>query len=236
MAMLEIKDLSVNYGVITALKGISFEVNEGEVIALIGANGAGKTTTLHTITGLLHAEKGSIKFNGVELTKTSAHKIVEMGIAHVPEGRRIFQHLTVLDNLKLGAYTRKDKDGMIADLKIVYERFPRLAERKSQVAGTLSGGEQQMLAMGRALMSRPKIIVMDEPSMGLSPILVSEIFDIIKSIRESGTTVLLVEQNAKKALAISDRAYVLETGKIVLSGKASDLINDESVKKAYLGE
>lgn len=236
MAMLEIKDLQVNYGVITALKGISFEVNEGEVIALIGANGAGKTTTLHAITGLLPAKKGSITFNGVELTKTPAHKIVKMGIAHVPEGRRIFQNLTVLDNLKLGAYTRNDKDGIAEDLKMVYERFPRLAERKSQIAGTLSGGEQQMLAMGRALMSRPKIIVMDEPSMGLSPILVSEIFDIIKSIRESGTTVLLVEQNAKKALAISDRAYVLETGKIVLSGKASDLINDESVKKAYLGE
>lgn len=236
MAMLEIKDLSVNYGVIKALKGISFEVNEGEVIALIGANGAGKTTTLHTITGLLPAKTGSIKFNGTELTKTPAHKIVEMGIAHVPEGRRIFQNLSVLDNLKLGAYTRKDKDGIAKDLQMVYERFPRLAERKSQVAGTLSGGEQQMLAMGRALMSKPKIVVMDEPSMGLSPILVNEIFDIIKSIRESGTTVLLVEQNAKKALAISDRAYVLETGKIVLSGKASDLLNDESVRKAYLGE
>lgn len=236
MAMLEIKDLSVNYGVIKALKGISFEVNEGEVIALIGANGAGKTTTLHTITGLLPAKTGSIKFNGAELTKTPAHKIVEMGIAHVPEGRRIFQNLSVLDNLKLGAYTRKDKDGIAKDLQMVYERFPRLAERKSQIAGTLSGGEQQMLAMGRALMSKPKIVVMDEPSMGLSPILVNEIFDIIKSIRESGTTVLLVEQNAKKALAISDRAYVLETGKIVLSGKASDLLNDESVKKAYLGE
>ncbi len=236
MAMLEIKDLSVNYGVIKALKGISFEVNEGEVIALIGANGAGKTTTLHTITGLLPAKTGSIKFNGAELTKTPAHKIVEMGIAHVPEGRRIFQNLSVLDNLKLGAYTRKDKDGIAKDLQMVYERFPRLAERKTQIAGTLSGGEQQMLAMGRALMSKPKIVVMDEPSMGLSPILVNEIFDIIKSIRESGTTVLLVEQNAKKALAIADRAYVLETGKIVLSGKASDLLNDESVKKAYLGE
>ncbi len=236
MAMLEIKDLHVNYGVIAALKGISFEVNEGEVIALIGANGAGKTTTLHTLTGLIPAKKGSIKFNDVELTRTPAHKIVEMGIAHVPEGRRIFQNLTVLDNLKLGAFIRKDKDGIAEDLKMVYDRFPRLAERKSQIAGTLSGGEQQMLAMGRALMSKPKIIVMDEPSMGLSPIFVTEIFDIIKSIRESGTTVLLVEQNAKKALAISDRAYVLETGKIVLSGKASDLINDESVKKAYLGE
>lgn len=236
MALLEIKDLAVNYGMITALKGISFEVNQGEVIALIGANGAGKTTTLHAITGLLPIKSGSILFNGVELTKTPAHKIVKLGMAHIPEGRRIFQNLTVLDNLKLGAFTRKDKDGIAEDLKMVYDRFPRLAERKSQIAGTLSGGEQQMLAMGRALMSRPSIIVMDEPSMGLSPILVSEIFDIIQSIRETGTTVLLVEQNAKKALAIADRAYVLETGKIVLSGNASDLINDESVKKAYLGE
>ena len=220
MAMLEIKDLYVNYGMIAALKGISFEVNEGEVIALIGANGAGKTTTLHTITGLLHAKSGSITFNGVELTKTPAHKIVEMGIAHVPEGRRIFQNLTVLDNLKLGAFTRKDKENISKDIEMVYERFPRLAERKTQIAGTLS----------------PKIIVMDEPSMGLSPIFVSNIFDIIQTIRETGTTVLLVEQNAKKALSIADRAYVLETGKISLSGKASDLINDASVKKAYLGE
>lgn len=236
MAMLEIKDLYVNYGMIAALKGISFEVNEGEVIALIGANGAGKTTTLHTITGLLHAKSGSITFNGVELTKTPAHKIVEMGIAHVPEGRRIFQNLTVLDNLKLGAFTRKDKENISKDIEMIYERFPRLAERKTQIAGTLSGGEQQMLAMGRALMSKPKIIVMDEPSMGLSPIFVSNIFDIIQTIRETGTTVLLVEQNAKKALSIADRAYVLETGKISLSGKSSDLINDASVKKAYLGE
>ena len=236
MAMLEIKDLSVYYGVIQALKGISFEVNEGEVIALIGANGAGKTTTLHTLTGILPAKSGSILYNGVELTKVPAHKIVKMGIAHVPEGRRIFQQLTVLDNLKLGAFTRKDKDGIAADLAKVYERFPRLEERKTQIAGTLSGGEQQMLAMGRALMSNPKIIVMDEPSMGLSPIFVSEIFDIIESIRKDGLTVLLVEQNAKKALAIADRAYVLETGRITLSGKASDLINDEKVKKAYLGE
>ena len=236
MAMLEVKNLEVYYGVIQAIKGISFEVNEGEVIALIGANGAGKTTTLHTITGLLHAKSGSITFNGVELTKTPAHKIVEMGIAHVPEGRRIFQNLTVLDNLKLGAFTRKDKENISKDIEMVYERFPRLAERKTQIAGTLSGGEQQMLAMGRALMSKPKIIVMDEPSMGLSPIFVSNIFDIIQTIRESGTTVLLVEQNAKKALSIADRAYVLETGKISLSGAASDLINDDSVKKAYLGE
>ncbi|CDA73884.1 amino acid/amide ABC transporter ATP-binding protein 2 HAAT family (TC 3.A.1.4.-) [Ruminococcus sp. CAG:579] len=236
MAMLEVKDLYVSYGMIAALKGISFEVNEGEVIALIGANGAGKTTTLHTLTGLLHAKSGSITFDGKELTKTPAHKIVEMGIAHVPEGRRIFQNLTVLDNLKLGAFTRKDKAGIAKDIEEVYELFPRLAERKTQIAGTLSGGEQQMLAMGRALMSKPKIVVMDEPSMGLSPLLVSKIFDIIEMIRERGTTVLLVEQNAKKALAISDRAYVLETGKIVLSGDAHELMNDDSVKKAYLGE
>ncbi len=236
MAFLEIKDLSVNYGMISALKGISFEVNKGEVIALIGANGAGKTTTLHTLTGLIPAKSGSIMFNGVELTKTPAHKIVKMGMAHVPEGRRIFQQLSVLDNLKLGAFIRKDKENFNADLEKIYKRFPRLEERKSQIAGTLSGGEQQMLAMGRALMSNPDIILMDEPSMGLSPIMVSEIFDIIQSIRKDGTTVLLVEQNAKKALAISDRAYVLETGKIVLSGNAADLINDESVKKAYLGE
>ena len=236
MAMLEIKDLNVYYGVIQALKGISFEVNEGEVIALIGANGAGKTTTLHTLTGLINAKSGSIVLDGKDITKTPAHKIVKMGIAHVPEGRRIFQNLTVLDNIRLGAFTRKDKDGIAADVEKVYKLFPRLEERKTQIAGTLSGGEQQMLAMGRALMSKPRIVVMDEPSMGLSPILVSEIFDIIENIREQGTTVLLVEQNAKKALSIADRAYVLETGRIVLSGKASDLINDESVKKAYLGE
>lgn len=236
MALLEIKDLEVNYGVIKAIKGVSFDVNEGEIIALIGANGAGKTTILHTITALIQAKKGSIVFDGKELTKTPPHKIVSMGMAHVPEGRRIFQQLSVLENLKLGAYTRKDKSEIASTLKMVYERFPRLEERKNQVAGTLSGGEQQMLAMGRALMSKPRIILMDEPSMGLSPLLVSEIFDIIKVINESGTTVLLVEQNAKKALSIADRAYVLETGNITLSGDAKDLINDESVKKAYLGE
>ncbi len=236
MALLEIKDLFVSYGMIQALKGISFEVNKGEVISLIGANGAGKTTTLHALTGLLPVKSGSIKLNGNELTKTPAHKIVKLGMAHVPEGRRIFQQLTVLDNLKLGAFIRNDKENFAADMEKIYKRFPRLAERKNQIAGTLSGGEQQMLAMGRALMSNPDIILMDEPSMGLSPIMVSEIFKIIEDIRKDGMTVLLVEQNAKKALAISDRAYVLETGKIVLSGKASDLINDESVKKAYLGE
>ena len=236
MAMLEVKDLEVYYGMIQAIKGISFEVNKGEVIALIGANGAGKTTTLHTITGLLSPKKGSVMFEGKDITKISAHKIVSMGMAHVPEGRRVFADLSVYENLKLGAYTRKDKENLNKDLESIYERFPRLAERKNQSAGTLSGGEQQMLAMGRALMSKPSIILMDEPSMGLSPILVNEIFDIIESISKSGTTVLLVEQNAKKALSIADRAYVLETGKIVTSGKASELLEDDSIKKAYLGE
>lgn len=236
MAMLTIKDLEVYYGVIQAIKGISFEVNEGEVIALIGANGAGKTTTLQTITGMLQAKSGSVMFEGTDITKVPGHKIVSMGMAHVPEGRRVFAELSVLENLKLGAYTRKDKTEIAESLAKVYKSFPRLEERKSQLAGTLSGGEQQMLAMGRALMSKPRIILMDEPSMGLSPIFVEEIFNIIKEISASGTTVLLVEQNAKKALSIADRAYVLETGKIVLSGNANDLMNDESIKKAYLGE
>ncbi len=220
MSMLEIKDLEVYYGMIQAIKGVSFDVNEGEVIALIGANGAGKTTILHTITGLLNAKKGSVWFEGKDITKVPAHKIVSMGMAHVPEGRRVFANLTVLQNLKMGAYTRKDKNEIEQTLDNIYKRFPRLKERQNQLAGTLSGGEQQMLAMGRALMSHPKIILMDEPSMGLSPIFVNEIFDIIKSVSASGTTVLLVEQNAKKALSIADRAYVLETGKIVLSGKS----------------
>ena len=236
MAMLEIKDIEVYYGMIQAIKGISFEVNEGEVIALIGANGAGKTTTLHTITGLLSPKKGSVIFEGKDITKVPAHKIVSLGIAHVPEGRRVFAELTVYENLKMGAYTRKDKDEIEKTLEMVYKRFPRLEERKNQLAGTLSGGEQQMLAMGRALMSHPKIIVMDEPSMGLSPILVNEIFDIIQEVSKSGTTVLLVEQNAKKALSIADRAYVIETGRIVLEGDAKVLMNDDSIKKAYLGE
>ena len=236
MAMLEVKDIEVYYGMIQALKGISFEVNEGEVIALIGANGAGKTTTLHTITGLLSPKKGSVLCEGQDITKVPAHTIVSLGIAHVPEGRRVFAELSVYQNLKMGAYTRKAKDEIAKTLEMVYKRFPRLEERKNQLAGTLSGGEQQMLAMGRALMSHPKIIVMDEPSMGLSPILVNEIFDIIKEVSASGTTVLLVEQNAKKALSIADRAYVLETGKIVLEGDAKELMNDDSIKKAYLGE
>ena len=236
MSMLEVKDLEVYYGVIQAIKGISFHVEEGEVIALIGANGAGKTTTLQTITGMLNAQAGSIQFEGTELTKIPGHKIVSMGMAHVPEGRRVFAQLSVLENLKLGAYTRKDKTEIEESLKRVYKSFPRLEERKNQLAGTLSGGEQQMLAMGRALMRKPRIVLMDEPSMGLSPIFVEEIFNIIKEISAEGTTVLLVEQNAKKALSIADRAYVLETGKIVLEGDAKDLLNDESIKKAYLGE
>ena len=236
MAMLEVKDLQVYYGVIQALKGISFHVNQGEVIALIGANGAGKTTTLQTLTGILSPKSGSIVFEGKDLTRTPAHKIVEMGMAHVPEGRRVFADMSVYENLLLGAYTRKDKAEIAESLAGAYKRVPRLEERKGQRAGTLSGGEQQMLAMGRALMSRPRIILMDEPSMGLSPIFVNEIFDIIREVSESGTTVLLVEQNAKKALSIADRAYVLETGSITMDGKAEDLLNDEAVQKAYLGE
>lgn len=234
--MLHVENLEVYYGAIHAIQGVSFDVKQGEIIALIGANGAGKTTILHTITGLVPAHSGNVNFNGTELTKTAPHKIVGLGMAHVPEGRRIFQQLTVYENLMLGAYTRKDNSEIENTLSTVFKRFPRLEERRTQVAGTLSGGEQQMLAMGRALMSHPSIILMDEPSMGLSPLYVNEIFDIIKSVNEAGTTVLLVEQNAKKALSIADRAYVLETGNIVLSGDAKNLINDESVKKAYLGE
>ena len=229
MSMLKVTDLQVYYGVIQALKGISFEVNEGEVIALIGANGAGKST-------MINQKAGKIEFEGKDISHTPAYKIVAEGMAHVPEGRRVFAELSVYDNLMMGAYTRKDKKEIAETLAMVYKRFPRLEERKKQMAGTLSGGEQQMLAMGRALMSKPKIILMDEPSMGLSPIFVNEIFDIIKAVSASGTTVLLVEQNAKKALSIADRAYVLETGKIILEGDAKVLMNDERVKKAYLGE
>ena len=236
MAILEVKDLEVYYGVIQAIKGISFEVNQGEIIALIGANGAGKTTTLQTVTGLISAKAGKIIYDGEDITRIASHKLVGMGMAHVPEGRRVFSQLSVLQNLKLGAYTRRDKGEVEESLRTIYARFPRLEERKNQPAGTLSGGEQQMLAMGRALMSHPKLVVMDEPSMRLSPIYVNEIFDIIKEINESGTTVLLVEQNAKKALGIAHKAYVLETGKIVLSGDAKELMNDDSVKKAYLSE
>ncbi len=236
MAMLEVKDLNVYYGMIHALKGISFDVEQGEIIALIGANGAGKTTTLHTVSGLLAPKTGSILFEGTDITKVPAHKIVSLGLAQVPEGRRVFAQMSVLQNLKMGAFTRKDKAEMDQTLEMIYTRFPRLKERRNQPAGTLSGGEQQMLAMGRALMSHPKIILLDEPSMGLSPILVDEIFDIITSINKDGTTVLLVEQNANKALSIANRAYVLETGKIVSSGDAKELMNDDAIRKAYLGE
>ena len=225
--MLNVQDLCVNYGMIQAVKGVSFEVNKGEIVALIGANGAGKTSILHTITGIIQAKSGSVSFEDIDITKKPSHKIVAMGMAHVPEGRRVFSQLTVLENLKLGAYTRKDTKEIEQEIKRIYERFPRLEERKSQLAGTLSGGEQQMLAMGRALMSKPRLIVMDEPSMGLSPLYVNEIFKL---------TVLLIEQNAKKALSIADRAYVLETGNITLSGKASELMDNDLVKKAYLSE
>ena len=233
--MLEIKKINVYFGVIRALRDVSFYVEKGEVVALIGANGAGKTTTLHTITGLLKPTSGSIFLNGVDITKTPAHKIVSMGMAHVPEGRRVFSLLTVEDNLRLGAYTRKDKKEIAESMEEVFTSFPRLKERRSQTAGTLSGGEQQMLAMGRALMSKPSILLMDEPSMGLSPLFVDEIFSIIEKIKKQGTTVLLVEQNANKALSIADHAYVLETGSIAMEGKASELLNDERVRKAYLG-
>ena len=236
MSMLKVTDLQVYYGVIQALKGISFEVNEGEVIALIGANGAGKTTILHTVTGLINQKAGKIEFEGKDISHTPAYKIVAEGMAHVPEGRRVFAELSVYDNLMMGAYTRKDKKEIAETLAMVYKRFPRLKERKNQLAGTLSGGEQQMLAMGRALMSHPRLIVLDEPSMGLSPLYVNEIFDIIQEINKDGVTVLLVEQNAKKALSISNKAYVLETGNIVLSGDAKELMNNERVKKAYLSE
>ena len=234
--LLEVKDLEVSYGVIRALKGISFKVERGEIVSLIGANGAGKTTTLHTVTGLLHPTAGSITYKGQELTHVPAHKIVSMGLVHVPEGRRVFQDLSVYDNLLMGAYSQKDKAKIQANMELVFELFPRLKERRKQMAGTLSGGEQQMLAMGRALLSDPEMVVLDEPSMGLSPLLVSEVFEIVKTFRENGKTVLLVEQNAKKAMSISDRVYVLETGSIIKEGKASELINDESIKKAYLGE
>ena len=236
MSLLDVKNLSVNYGVIKALKGISFHVEKGEIVALIGANGAGKTTTLHTLSGLIKPSEGEIMYNDNNLVTTPGHKIVSLGMAQVPEGRRVFADMTVLQNLKMGAYTRKDAAEFDKTIEMVYKRFPRLEERKNQVAGTLSGGEQQMLAMGRALMSHPDIILMDEPSMGLSPIFVNEIFSIIEDVNKDGVTVLLVEQNAKKALTIADRAYVLETGSIVKEGKASDLLNDESIKKAYLGE
>ncbi|MCH3949902.1 MAG: ABC transporter ATP-binding protein [Acidaminococcus sp.] len=233
--MLKVKDLNVYYGAIHAVKGISLEVGDGEIVTLIGSNGAGKTTTLQTISGILKPKTGSIEFNGEELVGVPAHKIVGKGLVHVPEGRHVFSNMTVMENLDMGAYLRADKDGIEKDRKKVFELFPRLYERREQMAGTLSGGEQQMLAMGRALMSKPKTLLLDEPSMGLAPLLVKEIFSIIKSIHEQGTTVLLVEQNANMALSIADRAYVLETGRIVLSGTAAEMAASEEVRKAYLG-
>ena len=233
--MLKIDNIDVYYGAIHALKGISLEVNEGEIVTLIGANGAGKSTTLRTLSGLLKPKTGSITFLGQSIAGVRAHEIVKKGISQVPEGRRVFAEMTVMENLDLGAFVRKDKAGIQQDLKHVFELFPRLEERKNQSAGTLSGGEQQMLAMGRALMSRPKLLLLDEPSMGLAPLLIKEIFNIIVDINKSGTTVLLVEQNANMALSIANRAYVLETGRITLSGKAQDLAASEDVRKAYLG-
>ena len=233
--MLEIKDINVYYGAIHALKGINLTVNDGELVSLVGANGAGKTTVLHTISGLLHASTGEILLDGKNLQKVPAHSIIEMGLAHVPEGRHIFSRMTVEENLRMGAYIIKDAKQISENLERVYHHFPRLKERIRQLGGTLSGGEQQMLATGRALMTNPKILLMDEPSMGLSPILVNEIFSIIEQLHASGITILLVEQNAKKALAVADRAYVLETGKISMSGPAKKLAEDDRVRKAYLG-
>lgn len=235
MALLEVKNLEVFYGVIQAIKGISFEVNEGEIVTLIGANGAGKTTTMQSVIGLIPKRGGTVAYNGEDITHLPCHKIVLHGIAQVPEGRRIFQELSVYDNLLMGAYAQKDMKIVKEDIEKICERFPRLGERKNQIAGTLSGGEQQMLAMGRAMMSHPKLLMLDEPSMGLSPLLVDEVFSIIKDFNSEGTTVLLVEQNAGKSLAISDRAYVLENGRIVLSGTGAELMASEEVKKAYLG-
>ena len=235
MAMLEIKGLNVHYGVIHALKDVDIEVNEGEIVSLIGANGAGKTTLLHAISGLIKKTSGEVVFLGKNITKMNAKDIVNAGITQVPEGRRIFPGMSVYENLIMGAYLRKDKDGIKADLQDIYQRFPILEKRSSQDASTLSGGEQQMLAMGRALMARPKILLLDEPSMGLAPILVKEIFNIIKDINEKGTTVLLVEQNAKMALSIADRAYVMETGNIVMTGTGAELVNSPEIQKAYLG-
>ena len=234
--MLKIKDLHVSYGGIKALRGVDLEVPDGKIVTLIGANGAGKSTTLRTISGLVKAESGSITYDGKELLGLSINKILEQGIAQSPEGRRVFPNLTVLENLKIGAYLRKDRDGIEKDVRWIYELFPRLEERHWQPAGTLSGGEQQMLAVGRALMSRPKLLMMDEPSLGLAPLVVQGIFDIIRTINRQGVTVLLIEQNANMALKIADYAYVLETGNITKSGTGAELLADESIKEAYLGK
>lgn len=236
MALLEVTGLEVFYGVIQAIKGISFDVNQGEIIALIGANGAGKTTTLQTITGLIPSKAGKIVYDGKEITRLPGHKLVSMGVAHVPEGRRVFAQLSVLQNLKLGAYSRSDKNELEETLKKIYVRFPRLEERKNQPAGTLSGGEQQMLAVARALMSHPRLMMMDEPSLGLAPLIVQDIFHIIQEINRQGVTILLIEQNANMALRIAHQGYVLETGRISLRGSGKELLADESVKAAYLGK
>jgi len=235
MSMLKVENLSVHYGMIQAVRDVSFEVNEGEVVSLIGANGAGKTTILRTLSGLVRPSSGRIEFLGQEIQKTPAQKIVASGLSQVPEGRHVFSGLTVMENLEMGAFLKKNREENQANLKKVFSRFPRLEERKNQDAATLSGGEQQMLAMGRALMSTPKLLLLDEPSMGLAPIFIQEIFDIIQDIQKQGTTVLLIEQNANKALAIADRGYVLETGKIVLSGTGKELVASDEVRKAYLG-
>ena len=235
MSMLKVENLSVHYGMIQAVRDVSFEVNEGEVVSLIGANGAGKTTILRTLSGLVRPSSGQIEFLGQEIQKMPAQKIVASGLSQVPEGRHVFPGLTVLENLEMGAFLKKNREENQANLKKVFSRFPRLEERKNQDAATLSGGEQQMLAMGRALMSTPKLLLLDEPSMGLAPIFIQEIFDIIQDIQKQGTTVLLIEQNANKALAIADRGYVLETGKIVLSGTGKELAASDEVRKAYLG-
>lgn len=233
--LLQVEDLSVNYGVIHAVKGVNFEVNEGEIVSLIGANGAGKTTILKTISGLMRPAGGKIVYDGHEIQKLKSQKIVAGGISQVPEGRRIFAGLTVMENLQMGAFLRKDRDALKKDYQEVFERFPVLQERKNQDAATLSGGEQQMLAMGRALMAKPKLLLMDEPSMGLAPIFINEIFDIIQAIKQQGTTVLLIEQNASKALSIADRGYVLATGNILMTGTGKELLANEDVQKAYLG-
>lgn len=233
--LLQVKDLNVYYGAIHAIKGVSFTVEEGEIVSLIGANGAGKTTILHTVSGLLRTRTGDIIFNDKTIKSEEAHHIIAMGLAQVPEGRRVFSQMTVKENLELGAFTRRDKDEVGKSINHVYERFPRLAERKKQTAGTLSGGEQQMLAMGRAIMSKPRLLMLDEPSMGLAPMLVNEIFDIIKTLNAEGTTILLVEQNANKALALADRGYVLETGEVVMSDKGENLLSNQKVRDAYLG-
>ena len=233
--MLRVEDINVYYGAIHAIKGISLEVNDGEIVALIGSNGAGKSTTLRTISGLMKPKTGRIMYDGEDITGVPAHKIVGKGLCQVPEGRHVFANMTVMENVELGAYLRTDKEGIEKDMEMVFEKFPRLLERKDQLSGTLSGGEQQMLAMARALMSRPKLLLLDEPSMGFAPLLIKEIFNIIKEINASGTTVLLVEQNANMALSIADKAYVLETGRITLSGTAAELASSEEVRKAYLG-